>query len=549
MMMAAVRAKQGRVNDAIDVSECTSHHHVFSPYGHFQCSGKALIIRMRSLGLVHDKVADCHFNLGLLYRLSGDMQNSLKHFKICMYRLSVFRALCNALLPGRGIKRNLFLERSKEVAFVDISLGQTEQWMVMYDKAYYSFYNSYRTYCIWCGVASDEAIVVLEYVKQLRFSHGARFTSLVELQDIVSALDYEYKCPHSLRKDVFIQAMLRSIEHGQKLVVTGLELKYIIFSVLADGQFDHAESHFLCRVSKSGATDQVLTDCVYTELIQPISDKSMSLIFENEWRAVSAEQEKLKDKFVGVQSVPTTITNQESVPKHQLSRKEPVVAASGAISTPTQNRTKSVHFSPEYNEVHVINSSEGSPTARNSDVEDTSAVSVMDDGEDSVGFYDDIYDPDENVDVVDNIANPMRRQSVDNQNSISRQKRNQAGQKQSFFVRAEQSHALPVQAEEESSVISEPSPPPSPSDFDWELPDPDYPPSPETPDVADGPPTECNFRLGTRSLLILQDGDGKAVSIRPVKEEDVIAALKPKLFAFSSFIYLLQQSEKVCICQ
>jgi len=46
-------------------------------------AGRALVIRMEVLGLMTEKTAESHFNLGRLYRLKGDCDQALRQFKIC----------------------------------------------------------------------------------------------------------------------------------------------------------------------------------------------------------------------------------------------------------------------------------------------------------------------------------------------------------------------------------------------------------------------------------------------------------------------------------
>ena len=61
--------KAGKFSDALDYS------------------GKALLIRMETLGLMEDKTAESHFNLGLVYRFIGDYPQSRKQLKISTFLL------------------------------------------------------------------------------------------------------------------------------------------------------------------------------------------------------------------------------------------------------------------------------------------------------------------------------------------------------------------------------------------------------------------------------------------------------------------------------
>jgi tetratricopeptide (TPR) repeat protein len=499
VMMSAVKAKQGKINDAIEYS------------------GKALVIRTGSLGLIHDKVGHCHYNLGLLYRLSGDLKNSLKHFKIC-----------------RGIRRNLFLEVSREVALADMSVGQTEQWMVMYDKAYFSFYNSYRTYCVLCGVASQEARAVLAYLRQLRYSYGTRFTSIVELRDIVAALEFEYDTTEKFQDDVFLQDLLSTMESENKLVLNAMEMKFMIFNVLADGKFDREDSPFLeglaAPAGGGGVSDQKLAAAVFSELSQPISEASLSIVFQKEGRLVALERKKLDDKFAQVQNE-NAKRNVKLLPSIAPAMAEPerrAAAASGPSPSPSPARTRSVHFSFEHNTVHELQGQGGGQAGA----------------------------ADENADDTINVNPTLHRNSPEVEDK-TKNKTESSKKSQNFFSRVLAANAFATAGGDGGSGAPEsPSPPPSPAHSDpCPSPEPEAsPPSPSSPLLFDSPPDspgapptsaiECNFCLGSRSLLILHDMDGRGVAIRPVTEADVMAALKPKLLAFGNFIYLLQQSKK-----
>lgn len=476
------------------------------------------------------------------------MQSSLKHLKTC-----------------RGIKRTLFLEQSIEVALVDLSIGQTEQWMVMYDKAYFSFYNSYRTYCILCGVASEEATVVLGYLRQLRYSYGTRFTSLIELRDIVAAMDHEYSTVEQYGSDVFVQTLLCTLYQENKLVLNALEFKFSIFNIITDPKFDVTESNFLGGISQDGYSDQKLAEAAFTELVRPLSDKSLSIVFEREWRLVELEREKLKERLVEVQCLNAKKDAEALVlKKDDLAFKAATTSPSAKISIDASpsivkpaHRTKSVHFSPD-NEIREI-----AADASNEDLQQTkSKVGLSQQrsdghtdgnaGTESVDVEDeDSVDPDEtdeNDDVCENVDNIQYHQSIQKpEKSSTDQPRDRYAKKSNFFTRAVRDASV----EELPTDDEDPSAPPSPSSspeppFDNDAPNPvESPPLFESPPSSPVLPRGCNFRLGSRSLLILHDSDGKGVAIRPVTEQDVLSALKPKLFSFSSFIYLLRQAKKV----
>lgn len=45
--------------------------------------GRALVLRIKILGLEHEKIAESHFCLGELYMSLGEYAPAIKEFKIC----------------------------------------------------------------------------------------------------------------------------------------------------------------------------------------------------------------------------------------------------------------------------------------------------------------------------------------------------------------------------------------------------------------------------------------------------------------------------------
>jgi len=51
-----------------------------------ELSGQALLIRVNKYGIVHEKTAESHFALGMLYRHLGLFEKSRQELFICKYR-------------------------------------------------------------------------------------------------------------------------------------------------------------------------------------------------------------------------------------------------------------------------------------------------------------------------------------------------------------------------------------------------------------------------------------------------------------------------------
>eukprot|EP01032_Pedospumella_encystans_P020154 gene20154-22903_t len=74
-----------------------------------ELSGQALLIRVNKYGIVHEKTAESHFALGMLYRHLGLFEKSRQELFIC-----------------RGIRSKLQGDSSTAVAHCDLYIGLTE---------------------------------------------------------------------------------------------------------------------------------------------------------------------------------------------------------------------------------------------------------------------------------------------------------------------------------------------------------------------------------------------------------------------------------------
>lgn len=90
-------------------------------------AGRSLLIRVKQLGVMHEKTAESHFNIGVLYRILGDLFNSKKELSI-----------------SKGINIQLHGDLSLVVSTCYLELGQTELQSMAKREAYVSYYKSYR---------------------------------------------------------------------------------------------------------------------------------------------------------------------------------------------------------------------------------------------------------------------------------------------------------------------------------------------------------------------------------------------------------------------
>mmetsp|Transcript_4831 Transcript_4831/g.7348 ORF Transcript_4831/g.7348 Transcript_4831/m.7348 type:complete len:1311 (+) Transcript_4831:91-4023(+) len=154
-MLSAFFANAARIPEAIE-------------YG-----GKALLNRIGSVGLMHRATADSHYNLGLLYRMNGQLVKSKKELRIC-----------------RGILSTLFGEESLAVAKVDLSLGQTERLLIAYDRAYLHFYLCFHSRATLSGPCHQHTQRAYQLLCSIRHAYADRLLTSLELIDRVDELGW-----------------------------------------------------------------------------------------------------------------------------------------------------------------------------------------------------------------------------------------------------------------------------------------------------------------------------------------------------------------------
>lgn len=97
-------------------------------------AGRALLIRVERNGVIHHKTAESHFILGSFY-----------------LKQQLFEEAKRELYSSRGIYCQLYDEKNVFVANCDFILGQIEQEIFHFDRAYLCYYKSFFTRCLLFG--------------------------------------------------------------------------------------------------------------------------------------------------------------------------------------------------------------------------------------------------------------------------------------------------------------------------------------------------------------------------------------------------------------
>ncbi len=202
---------------------------------------------------------------------------------------------------------------SHEVALVDVSIGQTEYLNVLYDKSYLSFYKAYRSYCIIHGISDSKTEIICNYLKYLRYSFGTRFIALIELKDIIKALEFEYTSNPPIVDDFYLKHLIELAESENKTVFNSAELKYIISSSILDPQFYESNSPFLTLLQNCGSTENNLAENALTELMKPVSEQSFEKIFEVERQKIVLDQAETLSRWESIHVPPPPVQNKQII--------------------------------------------------------------------------------------------------------------------------------------------------------------------------------------------------------------------------------------------
>ena len=135
-------------------------------------AGKTLVVRINQLGVFHPCTADAHFNLGLLYRLSGNITDARRELHIC-----------------RGIRKEIFGLYSLEVAKVDITSAQSEKMVHQYDIAFLLFNESYQIRRRKLGKGDRDTVQSRSCMNSVRTKLGDVMYSYDELKDAIETIN------------------------------------------------------------------------------------------------------------------------------------------------------------------------------------------------------------------------------------------------------------------------------------------------------------------------------------------------------------------------
>lgn len=191
MQLSALLTVKGRLEDGLE-------------YG-----GQALVLRMTTLGLLNEKTAESHFNLGLIYRMLGDTDHSRKELYI-----------------ARGIHRKLHGDESLPVAECDLNIGYTEQIDKNFDKAFQAYLRCYRARVLVLGRLHEDSRRAEELLKTARNVQGDQFISGIELRDRVRELRWALLDSASSQYNVAL--FLGKLQEGEDYVLTLSKLRSIV---------------------------------------------------------------------------------------------------------------------------------------------------------------------------------------------------------------------------------------------------------------------------------------------------------------------------------
>lgn len=564
--MSAVRANAGRFMDAIKVSLLSDisfeyveliviprdYLFLYAACYMFgiQYSGRALAIRIARLGLVHAKTADCHFNLGLLYRMAEDLQTSLKHLRICepyvyFVNLLVIHAsstdYCPCVCAGREIRVVAFHEVSEEVAAVDESIGYTEVLRRSLDKAYLALYLSYRARCVLFGQASASARQVAEYVAQVRYSCGTRFVAAIEVRDKIRSLAVgdnenggDANNEKSGKEDQFLALIVAAMDQDDRAVYTLVDLKDLILACAES--VPRSKSKFLERIAPTDATTATVANAAFIELMEPLHSEDFARIFRLETHKKSsgtAERTGAPPRRLFNASAGGNDSDSES--SHESADYHRSAEGAAELSRGSSRSHSVVLLAAQAEEEEKERAAVRRKLREDSQVADAirlrrkSLVSV--DG------------PASNAGAGRSTTVQMRLENV-----AAREPDATSG---GDAIAAESTAVSSAVAGSQNESVAQSNHASSHSDT---------PVSPPQPVVGSSSPahqTTSNatpaansnavampqLRLGARSVLLVQDAEGKPAVVRGAGTADVLEALQHRVFASGIFVHLLSGSK------
>ena len=169
--------------------------------------GRALLCRMKALGLLHKKTADSHNHLGRLYALLGNLDQSRKELLIC-----------------RGIYVKIAgMDEAIEIADCDYRIGEIELAAFNGPAAYQSFYQCHRARVKFFGLLHPLTVAAQEKLSMCRHLHGETHISSFEVRDRVQELEWGKCDSTSAEYTIFI--FLGSLQGMANYCLTRSQLK------------------------------------------------------------------------------------------------------------------------------------------------------------------------------------------------------------------------------------------------------------------------------------------------------------------------------------
>jgi hypothetical protein len=149
-------------------------------------AGEALSHRIKYLGLLHNKTADSHYKLGLIYMKLNDLEQSKKQFLISRQIRCIGNNGYNLLVADCDIQLGFIITMTNN----KINEIETPSKYSQKSLAYNYFYSCFRTRNSILGFNNNSTQKAYEYVLSSRHSNGKRYISSLELKDSIQKLKW-----------------------------------------------------------------------------------------------------------------------------------------------------------------------------------------------------------------------------------------------------------------------------------------------------------------------------------------------------------------------
>lgn len=150
-------------------------------------AGRCLLVRVNLLGILHQKTASSHVEVGVCYSALGQIESAKREF-----------------LLSRGIRCKLFGELSVGVAECDSLIALVEKMLNRPVAAYVAYYRSFRARHILLGPRDPLTVAAEQLVKENRSVNGERLISSLELKERTYQLQWNLAPTQSLQYSVYL---------------------------------------------------------------------------------------------------------------------------------------------------------------------------------------------------------------------------------------------------------------------------------------------------------------------------------------------------------